>query len=76
MDDKKALMVLTNWFNEDPGGIAQAGRLSKLAGHLGITRQAIYQWKRVPENKVSDVAEFTGIPKHVLRPDLYSENPS
>ena len=74
MDDKKALMVLTNWFNEDPGGIAQAGRLSKLADHLGITRQAVYQWKRVPEDKVLDVEAFTGISRHELRPDIYPES--
>ncbi len=48
-----------------------AGGASKLARLLEITPSAIYQWRKVPKAKVAAVACLTGIPEHVLRPDLY-----
>lgn len=38
---------------------------------LGITTQAISQWKRVPAERVSQVSVATGIPVQDLRPDLF-----
>lgn len=43
----------------------------KLAGHLGITPQAISQWERVPVMHVLRVEQITGVPRHELRPDIY-----
>jgi DNA-binding transcriptional regulator YdaS (Cro superfamily) len=48
---------------------AQRGRKLKLAQTLGITHGAVSQWKDVPLERVHDVADATGIPPHVLRPD-------
>ncbi len=57
------------------GAIRGAGGGEKLAGALGITRQAIYQWNRVPAERVLDVEKFSGVSRHVLRPDLYPDAP-
>lgn len=53
--------------------IREAGGGALLSRKLGgkITRHAIYQWSRVPEEHVHDVESITGIPRHKLRPDLY-----
>lgn len=42
-----------------------------LALKLGITAQAISQWDRVPVERVLSVERLTGVPRHVLRPDIY-----
>lgn len=35
------------------------------------TPQAISQWQRVPSGRVIEVERLTGVPRQVLRPDLY-----
>ena len=52
--------------------INQAG----LAGKLGITRQAVNQWKRkgqIPVERVREIERITGIPRVELRPDIYGD---
>lgn len=51
--------------------IEKAGSPAALARHLGITAQALSQWKQVPMLRVLQVERATGIPRHELRPDLY-----
>lgn len=53
--------------------IAAVGSQQALAQALGITQQALSQWKlrRVPAERVLDVERITGIPRHDLRPDIY-----
>ncbi|MCW4579630.1 transcriptional regulator [Gluconacetobacter entanii] len=51
--------------------ISAAGGVGSLAQRIGITTQAISQWKRIPHLRVHDVAEATGIPLEELRPDLF-----
>ena len=44
------------------------------ADELGITRQALRDWRakgRVSVRRVKRVSELTGIPKHELRPDIF-----
>jgi DNA-binding transcriptional regulator YdaS (Cro superfamily) len=52
------------------GGYAAAGRI------FGKTRQAMYQWvkNRVPVEEVAKVERVTGIPREVLRPDIFNMN--
>ena len=47
------------------------GGVPILARRLGLTRQAIYQWKEVPADRVAEIAAATGISRAALRPDLY-----
>lgn len=47
------------------------GSAAKLAASLGITDQAVGQWKRVPAERVLAVEKLSGVPRHELRPDIY-----
>lgn len=44
---------------------------SELGRRIGVTPQAISQWKVVPAARVLDVERETGEPRHLLRPDFY-----
>jgi DNA-binding transcriptional regulator YdaS (Cro superfamily) len=52
--------------------IRAAGTITGLAEHLGLTKGAIWQWRKsgIPADRVADVAAVTGIPAAELRPDL------
>jgi DNA-binding transcriptional regulator YdaS (Cro superfamily) len=52
---------------------ALVGGVTKLAELLGIERPALYNWKRVPAERVSRIEEVTAgkISRHTLRPDLF-----
>ena len=50
---------------------AKRGRLSRLAEELEITPGAIAQWDEVPADKLVAIEAATGIPRQLLRPDLY-----
>ena len=45
--------------------------VNQLADGLGVTRQALYQWSRVPAERVIEIERLTGVARHDLRPDLY-----
>lgn len=47
------------------------GNATRLAEACGITPAAVYQWNRVPATKVITVERFTGIPRHILRADVF-----
>jgi DNA-binding transcriptional regulator YdaS (Cro superfamily) len=51
--------------------IKEAGGLTKLAASLNITKQAVAQWDEVPPLRVLEVERVSGVPRHMLRPDLY-----
>ncbi len=46
--------------------IKMAGGYRALARAAGVSHQSVMKWKRVLA-----VEELTGIPRHVLRPDIY-----
>jgi len=48
------------------------GGASKIAKELGITRQAVSQWRRVPLKYVRFIAQRTGFSPSVLRPDIFA----
>ena len=57
--------------------LEKAGRLvgsvPELARRIGVTPQALYQWPRVPAERVLEIERLTGgeLPRHEIRPDLY-----
>jgi len=53
---------------------AGAGGAAALAKKLGISRQAVEQWQIVPHNRMARVERYSGISRHVLRPDLFADD--
>lgn len=49
---------------------AQRGLLAKIAKGLNITKQALSGWDRVPAERLAEVSRISGIPRHLLRPDV------
>jgi len=52
---------------------AQRGMLAKVAQGLGLTRAAVVKWEQVPAERLPDIERITGIPRHLLRPDICPE---
>lgn len=50
-----------------------AGGITALAKGLKKSRQAVYQWKRIPAELVPLCVKTTGLPPHQIRPDLYEK---
>lgn len=48
-----------------------AGGTTALAKALNIRSQAVSQWTRIPAERVIEVEKASGVPRHLLRPDLY-----
>lgn len=51
--------------------VRAAGGIGALARSLGISQPAVSSWKRVPSDRVLAVEALTGVPRSILRPDLY-----
>ena len=51
--------------------IEATGNGKALAGRIGVTPQALSQWRRVPAHRVLDVERASGVSRQELRPDLY-----
>lgn len=54
---------------------SKAGGASSLARALRITPQAVNQWNVVPPERVLEVERFTGVSRHLLRPDVFGSQP-
>lgn len=65
MDDVKTLRK--DGFDK---AVAKMGTKWKLGKALGMSKSAIYGWDRVPEERLLQVEQLTGIPREELRPDL------
>jgi DNA-binding transcriptional regulator YdaS (Cro superfamily) len=55
--------------------IDRAGNPTKLGKLIGISRQAVEQWKVVPPERVLAVEKATGVSRYELRPDIYGDPP-
>jgi DNA-binding transcriptional regulator YdaS (Cro superfamily) len=53
--------------------IVRAGGITPLARRLGVSPQAVAQWKLVPLRRVVEVEIATGVPRERLRPDFYRQ---
>jgi hypothetical protein len=67
---RKTFMANKNRIGLDRA-LATAGGPSALAKLIGIAPQAISQWKEVPLRRILDVEKATGVPREILRPDMY-----
>ncbi len=56
--------------------ILAAGGTTKLAKAVGRHRASILGWTRVPAEHAAAVSVATGIPRYVLRPDLWEPPPA
>ncbi len=52
-----------------------AGNSTKLGKKVGVSRQAVEQWKVVPPERVLAVEKATGVSRYDLRPDIYGPAP-
>jgi len=43
-----------------------------IARHLGIQKQNLTRWKKVPPHHAKAVAELTGLPREYVLPSLYA----
>jgi DNA-binding transcriptional regulator YdaS (Cro superfamily) len=55
--------------------ISKVGTALRLAQLLGLSPQAVSQWRRVPVSRVLDVERLSDVPRHELRPDIYPAPP-
>lgn len=46
-------------------------KVSALAEALDVTPGAVSQWKKVPAERLGDVARVTGLTPEIIRPDLF-----
>ena len=53
--------------------IQTAGGIKQLARALGMSHPALREWARVPDHRVLQVEQITGISRQRLRPDLYDQ---
>jgi hypothetical protein len=44
---------------------------ARIAEAAGITHAAVAKWRRVPEHHLDIVVKITGVPRYLLRPDLF-----
>lgn len=51
--------------------IKRAGGPSAVAREFGISPQAVGQWERIPAERVLVLERLSGVPRHLLRPDIY-----
>jgi hypothetical protein len=51
--------------------IKTAGGLRPLARELGMSMQALSEWRRVPADRILQVEAVTNVSRRKLRPDLY-----
>ena len=49
----------------------EPGMLAEVARQLKITRGAVAKWREIPAGRVVEIERVTGIPRELLRPDLY-----
>lgn len=55
--------------------VRRYGSQTGLADALGISPQAVGAWRlrKIPAERVLDIERITGVPRTVLRPDLYPD---
>lgn len=59
--------------NAVEAGTTVFGSRAALAARLGVSRQTLNSWRRrgVPAERALDFAKVTGLPRSIVRPDIY-----
>ena len=47
------------------------GTRSRIAEAVGIANSTVTEWKQIPPKHAMVVSNITGVPVHVLRPDIF-----
>lgn len=55
--------------------LSRAGTFQAIGDVLGVTAQAVIQWRRVPVERCLALEHAFGVSRHVLRPDIYGPLP-
>jgi DNA-binding transcriptional regulator YdaS (Cro superfamily) len=50
---------------------SKLGGIVKMSEALGLSRGAASQWREIPIDHVARIEKLTGIPREVLRPDIF-----
>ncbi|HWW61838.1 MAG TPA: hypothetical protein VN181_10760 [Thermoanaerobaculia bacterium] len=45
---------------------------AEIARHLGIKKQNLTRWKKVPPHYVADLSKLTGLPREYILPSLFA----
>ena len=53
--------------------IEAAGGVSQLAAGIGVHRTAVFRWHKVPAEWCAKIESLYGVPRAVLRPDLFGK---
>lgn len=53
--------------------IEKSGGVTALARALGVAQPSISNWERVPAERVAAVEAVSGVPREILRPDLFGD---
>jgi len=56
--------------------LKENGGVNALATAIGVSHQAISQWREVPPKRVLAVEKAWGISRHIIRPDICGPGPS
>lgn len=56
--------------------VRRVGSKGRVAKRLGISRQAVDQWEKVPAERVLALESISGVSRYQLRPDIYGPGPS
>ena len=51
--------------------IEKAGGISAVARACKISKQAVFKWNEVPPRRCKTLEKLSGIPKELIRPDIY-----
>ena len=51
----------------------EVGGVVALARRLKIKHTALYSWNRVPADKVLEIESITGVSRHEIRPDVFTD---
>ncbi len=68
-------MVKTAMQRAIENAVQNEGSRARVAGRLGITRQAMDQWDKVPAKHVLVMEILSGVSRYELRPDIYGKPP-